>query len=281
MQAGVSSQGGALVASAVDDQLVPFLRAKSVCGRLGAEIRTGLIPNLSLPIVTGDFNAQWLSEFATASEGDLTVAQAVLSPHRVTITLTASKLLPTQSRVDFFNSLAAQARDKLFQALDQACLTGAGGATPLGILNTANVGKVTFGAAASWTKILSFESTIGNANADGSSLGWAQSPNTRARWKQIQRASGTSTFLQDDQNRVTGYPAYMTTELNSTAANDQCIFGNWADLVIGTFFDSVFVVSDPYSKSATGEDVYTWTLYADCGPRHAASFCISTDSAAQ
>jgi len=259
------------------------LRAKSVCGRLGAEIRTGLVPNLSLPIVTGDFNAQFLSEYATATEGDLAVAQALLTPHRIVITLTASKLLPIQSGIDFSTALTQQATAKLFQALDAAALTGAGGATPLGILNTANVGKVTFGGGPTWTKILAFESIIGNsnANADGSSLGWAQSPNCRAILKATQRAIGTSTFLQDDQNRIAGYPAYMTTELNSTAANDQCVFGNWADFVIGIFFDGVWVNHNPYSKSATGEDVYTWTLYADCGPKHPASFCISTDSAAQ
>lgn len=283
-QAGVFPLGGALVESpAVDKTLVGPLRAVSVCAALGAEIRTGLIPSTAIPVVTGDFSAQWLGEVQTASPGDLTVGQALLTPHRVVIGVTSSKLLSVQASPDFGASLAREASAKLFQSLDFVSLTGIGNAQPLGILNTVGVGTVTFGGSATWSKILSFESIIGNANANGpgASLGWAQSPNTRAKWKAAPRGSGLSIYLQQDDNRVAGYPALMTTELNSTNANDRCIFGNWSDFVIGVFGDGVWVVSDPYTKSATGEDSYVFTMYADCGCKHPASFVQSLDSAAQ
>lgn len=282
MSAGAYSSGGALVTSPeVDSTLVDYLRAKSICARLGAEIRTGLKPSLALPILTGDFNAQFLGEYQTAVEGDLAVGQALLSPHRIVISLTASKLLPTQSGVDFYDALTSAARAKLLQTWDASLLNGAGGSSLVGILNTNGVGQVTFGGAASWSKILSFESNIGNSNADGSSLAWAQSPNTRSRWKAAQRASGTSTFLQDDQNRISGYASAMTTSLNSTAANDRCIFGDWSQLVMGLFGDGFYCQKNEFTKLSTSEDLYTFWMYVDGGPKHPASFCISTDSAAQ
>lgn len=77
------------------------------------------------------------------------------------------------------------------------------------------------------------------------------------------------------------YPSAMTTELNSSNAGNKVIFGNWADLVIGIFFDGVWVTINPYKLAANGEKIYTFHLYADVGAARPASFCISTDAGNQ
>jgi HK97 family phage major capsid protein len=281
LNVGTFSAGGALTGQKVESGIIPFLRAKSVCGRLGATVITGLVPNTGTPVMVGDYQAAWMAESQQATSADVTLAQVLTTPHRITISLNASKLLALQSSADFESFVASEASAKLFQALDQAALNGTGGTQPIGILNAAGTSQVTFGGAASWPKILSMEQDIGNANADGPAMGWAQSPDTRAKWKAIQRASGTSTFLQADDNTVAGYTAAMTTELNSTNAGDKCVFGNWSDLAIGIFFDGVWVSVNPYSLDTTGETRYVFHLYCDVSLRHPASFCISTDSAAQ
>jgi len=258
LNVGTFSAGGALVGQKVEDKIIPFLRAKSICGRLGATVITGLVPPTGTPVLTGDFSAQWMQESQAVTPADVSLAQVLTTPHRISISLNASKLLSIQSSADFETVVATEASGKLFQALDQAALNGTGGAQPIGILNAAGVSTVTFGGAATWGKILDFEQDIGNANADGPALGWAQSPNTRTRWKQIQRATGTSTFLQNDDNTVAGYPSAVTTELNSTNAGDQCVFGNWSDLAIGIFFDGVWISNDPYTRSDLGENKYTF-----------------------
>jgi hypothetical protein len=281
MQAGVASQGGALVTQAVDQTVVPFLRAKSVCGRLGADMRVGLRPPTSLPVVLGDFNAQWLGENQECEAGDLRFGNALLSPHRISISITASKLLSAQSAPDFDQMISSQATAKLMQALDQAALTGSGGVQPIGILKTNGIATVTFGGPVTWPNFLKFEQTLGNANADGASMGFAQSWDTRARWKQVQRETGTSTYIQDDDNRAGGFTTAATTELNSTNAGDKVIFANWSDLVIGTFGNGVWVQKNPYLLAKSGEDQWSMHLYCDCGVKRTASFVVSIDSAAQ
>lgn len=281
LQAGVEALGGAFLGQGVEPDVASYLRPKSAVARLGATIKTGLKPPTSLPVLKSDFLATWLSELQSETPQDLNVAQALLSPHRVTACVTASKLLPIQSSPDFGALLADQATAKLMQALDQAALTGTGGAQPIGLFNTTNVQTVTFGARATWPTILTFENLIGNVNADGLNLGWAQSPNTRLIWKQVQRATGSSVYLQDDFNRVAGYQSAMTTELNSTNAGDRCVFGNWSDMVLGIFGAGVFVLKNPYTLAKNGEDQWTFTLFCDCGAIRPQSFVVSTDSAAQ
>jgi HK97 family phage major capsid protein len=281
LNAGTFSAGGALVGEKVEPGIIPFLRAASISGRLGAKVITGLVPNTGTPVMVGDFQANWMTESQQAPTADVTLAQVLTTPHRISISLNASKLLALQSSADFESFVASEATAKLFQALDQAALNGTGGSQPIGILNAEGVSNVTFGGAATWAKILNFEQDLGDANADGPAMGWAQSPATRAKWKSTQRASGTSTYLQSDDNSVAGYSSAMTTELNAANAGDKCVFANWSDLAIGIFFDGVWVSVNPYSLDTTGETRYVFHLYCDVSLLHPASFVVSTDSAAQ
>ena len=53
----------------VGDQVIPFLRAKTICGRLGATIIDGLTGgNLKLPRTTVGGTASWLPETSSCSE---------------------------------------------------------------------------------------------------------------------------------------------------------------------------------------------------------------------
>ena len=271
------SQGGALVGQQVEPEIIPFLRSKSVCARLGAQVVTGLRPPTGFPVVTSDFSAAWQNEFDQTLPSTVRLAQQGLTPRRLSCVVIASKFLEKNSGVDFDAFISQQATAKIFQVLDNAALNGSGGSQPIGVLNAQGTSSVTFGGAATWAKILNFESDLGNANADGPVMGWATSPNTRAKWKAAQRASGTSTFIQNDDNTVAGYPSAMTTALST----DQCIFGNWSDLVIGIFFNGIFVVNDPFTMSDSNETRHVFNIYADVTMRHPASFCVSTDSAAQ
>jgi HK97 family phage major capsid protein len=271
------SKGGALVGEHVEPEVIPFLRSKSICARLGAQVVTGLRPPTGFPVVTGDFSAQFSDEFYQTQPSQVTLGQQGLTPRRLSCVVIASKFLEKNSGVDFDAFITEQASAKIFQTLDTAALTGTGGNLPIGILNAQGTSTVTFGGAATWPKILNFEQDLGNANADGPRMGWAQSPNTRAKWKAAQRASGTSTFLQADDNTVAGYPSSMTMALST----DQCIFGNWSDLILGVFFNGFWVTNNPYTLSDEGQSRWAFHLFCDVTMRHPASFCVSTDSAAQ
>jgi hypothetical protein len=288
MSMGSFASGGALVGTEVRPELIPYLRAKSICGRLGATILDGIkMPN-AFPIATSDFSGQWLSEFQGATAVDVALAQMLFSPHRLTASLNYSNLLVGQAAGDFEEQVRVQMIQKLRQALDAAALTSpVNGAAPLGLLGTNGTTQISFSGAPTWTKLMSFPQAVENSNADieGASLGFACSPNSKFVWRTTQRNSGTSTFLCEG-NKVGDYPVESTTELNAANAGDRCLFGNFRDLYLGIFASpggqgGAWVTVDPFSKSTTGERTMTIHIYADCGTPRPQSFAVSVDSAAQ
>jgi hypothetical protein len=71
------------VQTTVGDQVIPFLRAKTVCGRLGATIIDGLTGgNLKLPPVTLGGTASWLPEVGAGADADQSLSQRTV-PNRL------------------------------------------------------------------------------------------------------------------------------------------------------------------------------------------------------
>jgi HK97 family phage major capsid protein len=275
MQAGIFSQGGAFVSTQVDNDVIGFLNPVSAVARMGPNIVTGLKQDWAQPTVTSTASAEFLAEYQQATSSNLAVGQLLLTPHRLAGSLTASKQIDSQ-RPEFGSALFQLVGQMMGATIDAGCLTGAGGATPLGILATASVGQVTFNSSV-WQNLCDFEAAIGNAsaNVDGARLGWITTPNVRSYFKSTPRASGLSLYLMDDENKICGYRSEMTTALSAT---DKVVFGNWQDFVLGFWGDSIYFRKNPYSKSSSGEDVYDFWAYVDFGPRHAQSFCVSSGS---
>jgi HK97 family phage major capsid protein len=238
----------------------------------------GLVGNAAIPRISGGATTYWLPENGTATESDQAFGQVVLTPHRCVADTAYSKELLMQSSVD----VEAFVRDDLARvlaiAIDLAALAGTGNAgQPLGILNTSGLAtSVTFGAAATWPKVVSFETNVATSNADDGALAYVTSPGSRGKWKGIARFTNTGMPIWADDNTVNGYPAYATNQVPS----DKVIFGNWRDLVIASWA-GIDVVVDPYSLKKQGLIEVTVTIWTDIGIRHTVSFCISTDSGAQ
>jgi HK97 family phage major capsid protein len=282
MSMGVYAQGGATVGTQVQSDIVPFLRAKIICGRLGATIVAGLqMPN-AFPVFESDFSSSFLAENQAATSADVSIGAMTFSPHRVSATINIATMLIGQAAGDFEDIVRREMTKKLFQSLDAAALTSpTSGAAPLGLLATANTNSITFGGAPTWGKVMSMPQAVENSNSniEGASLGFACSPNSKYIWRTTQRGSGTSTYICEG-DRVGNYPVEVTTELNSANAGDRAIFGNFADLYLGIFGQGIWVNIDPYSLSKTGEKVLTCHLYGDAGTPRPQSFCVSSDSAA-
>jgi HK97 family phage major capsid protein len=274
--------GGSLIGQTVKKDVTPALEANTICGKLGAEIESGLSDPTNFPVATTDFTATWLAERASVASQDIALAWASMSPHRISVSIVASTLLSTQSAPDFDATILRLATRKLFQALDQAALTGTGGIQPIGVLNTQGVPTFTFGGAATNLTVLSAPQAVKNANApfDGG-FGWALSPDVEARWRNIQKFSGSSTTLMSDTGYVAGYLSQVSTELNAANAGNKVIFGAFQNLKIGVFGNSAWTNVNPYTLSKTGEKIFTLHLYCDCGITRPTCFIISTDSGAQ
>ena len=103
----------------------------------------------------------------------------------------------------------------LATALGYAALLGNGSSgQPTGILSATGTQPVTFGAAANWSKIISFETLAGIPNARKENLAWVVGNNTRAKLKQaVKTGTGAVGFMMESDDSINGYPAATTSKL--------------------------------------------------------------------
>ena len=281
--------GSALVGTqTLGNQYIELLRNRTVIDRLGVRRLAGLTGNVAIPRATGGATAYWLPDSGAVTAADQAFGQLGLTPHKLVAATAFSKDLMAQASVD----VEGLVRDDLGKIsaieMDRALLLGSGSAgQPQGISKVAS-GSVTFGAAATWAKVLDFETQIANANALLGNVSFVVSPATRAKWKAAPKVGSTfPNFLFENQGAfpgdgvVNGYNAVVTNQVGTAATvANQVIFGNFDDAIVATWAGLDLVV-DPYSLSTSGQIRIVMTQWADIGVRHAASFCVSTDSGAQ
>lgn len=282
LTAGTATAGGFTVDTQhMAGDMIELLRNKALVSRLGARTLSGLVGNIAIPRVTGGATAYWLPETGTVSASDQAFGQLGLVPHRLVGDTAYAKELLIQSSID----VESFVRDDLMRVLalekDRAAINGLGAnGEPLGILNTTGIGTVTFGAAATWAKVISFETAVANANADVGQMAYLTTPNTRGVWKAAPKVTNQAFFLWEkgdaEFGEVNGYRAAATKQVPS----EKVIFGNWNDLIIAEWA-GVDVVVDPYSLKKAGQVEITLTLWADIGVRHPGSFTVSTDAGNQ
>jgi HK97 family phage major capsid protein/HK97 family phage prohead protease len=261
-------------------ELVDLLRHKMFVMKAGARYLGGLQGNVLIPRQTGAATMQWVAENAAVTESDQTFGQFSLAPHTGTAQTTFSKQLIAQSSIDVEGLVRNDLNLIIALGQDLAAIAGSGSAgQATGILNLPIVSgapaTVTFGATATWAKILAFESAVAALDADVDTMKWITSPGVRGAWKGVPKVSAYPTFLWEN-DMVNGYGAFATNQVPS----NKVIFGNWADLIIANWA-GIDVVTDPYTKAGTGEIVVTIRLMMDIGIRRPQSFCYSTDSGAQ
>lgn len=287
---GAFATGGALVGTTVDgSQYIEYLRNRTVVEKLGARMLSGLVGNLAIPRGTSAATAYWLADGASGTVSDLNLGQVALSPHKLVAISRFTKDLMAQASLEVEGLVRDDLMKQTNLAIDLAALAGTGVAgQPLGVANlpSADTNTVTFGAAASWNKILSFETKVSLANADTENMAWVTSPNVREKLKTAPKVGSTfPNFIWENgakpgEGMINGYRALVTNQVTSGAVADQVLFGNWGDLILARWA-GIDVVVNPYTDDASGAIKITLTQWFDVAARHSKSFCRSTDSGAQ
>jgi hypothetical protein len=181
--------------------------------------------------------------------------------------------------------------------LDTSALRGTGPGTgtsgqPLGLLNQAeNTGTppfdmsklapdVSFGSGmATWTTVLQMRYNVEQSDViDDQTMAYVISPLAKKALSQDQIIPGSNfpKFIYGDDNRIAGYPALVTSNLNSTS--NQMVFGRFSDYVICLWALDVF--SDPFTFASRGQIRIVVNALVNCGTLRGPSFCRSEDSAA-
>jgi len=289
-----------VVQTTVGDQVIPFLRAKTVCGRLGATIINGLTGgNIKLPRTTVGTTAAWLPEIGPGTDADPTIDSFTIIPKRIQGSTIISRQLVYQSSVDIEKYIADDLANAIGVAVDSAAINGTGTAPqPLGILHypvnasgsyvyASRSANVTFGGPATWASVLAFEKILeqGLVTNDGT-FGYATDPLVRDKWQQATKTTGATAYPvylwentgdpDDEFGRVNGRRALSSTQLPA----GQVIFGKWSEMLICSWV-GLDVHVDPFSLATTAEIRVRVSLLADIQFRHPLGFCASADSGSQ
>jgi HK97 family phage major capsid protein len=289
MTVGNFPTGGA----AVGTQILPFidiLRNRTVVTRLGATFLGGLTSNIAFPREVSPVTVQSVPEVGLLADSNPTLDQILLTPHRVGVTVTYGKQLVFQSTPDIEALIRNDTMAMVALKHDELFLNGVGANDePMGLLNILGLNTVLFGGAASFSKIVDFETEVGKANADMGNLAYVTTPGSRGAWKKTARAlTGATTVssrslwedggFEDGSNDglVNGYRAASTNQI----PNDRVIYGNWNEW-IAAYWGGFDIILDPYTSAKKAQLVLTINSWIDGGARHAQSFTVSGDAGSQ
>lgn len=277
LEAGDSAEGGYSVATDLGG-MIELLRNKSRVMQLGATQLTGLVGDLSLPRQDGAATASWVDEEGTVPDTDQTFGQLALNPKRLAARTAYSDRLLAQSSI----SVEQFVRNDIMQItaieLDRTSLHGSGASNqPLGLDGTSGINSVTFGAAPTWAKVVEFETDVEGANGDIGTMAFLATPSVKGKWKTTVRVSGTdSIFLMNDNNEANGYPFTVTNNITGNIV----FFGVWSELIVATW-GAMSLITDPFTKAASGQRVITACSFHDIGVRQPSAFAVSTDAGNQ
>lgn len=276
-QSSAFAAGGATIAQEMQG-LIEFLRNRTVLGRLGITVLSGLTGDLVFPVQLSGATAYWLSETGTVTESEATFGQKNMTPKRLSASIPLTKQILAQSSISMENWVRNEIDIVTALKADAAGLQGTGVlGEPLGIANTVGINAtVTFGGAATWEDVVEFETGIVVDNADIGPMQFALSTASVGKWKTILRSSvAGANYLILDNMTANGYPVERTNQITGNIA----FFGVWSQLMRGIWAGRELLVN-PYTQSKQGIIEVTSYELTDFLVRQPLAFNVSTDSAA-
>lgn len=267
--------GGKLVQNQAPRMVEP-LRPRLAFEDLGATFMSGLVGGDIPLIVDNDFIMTFLAETAAITPHKKTYDGPSLSPKRAGGAVDLSNRLLMQSSIDVDARVARGLRTGFQQLLHGACINGAGGVAPTGLLTYTGVNAAAdvAAAAATWAKIVELQTLIEEDNATEESLGWLLHPKLKGKLKTIAKDAGSGMFLLEEKE-IDGY-RYISTTLvpvldDGGTAVYPLIFGDFAQMVIGQW-GSINVSINPYSADLSNSLRLVLNTYADMQIANPAAF---------
>ncbi|WP_158292336.1 phage major capsid protein [Paracraurococcus ruber] len=255
LQANAMTQGGALTVTQTADVIEP-LRARTVCGKLGATFLTDLVGALEIPRITTPSTTAWVAEgVSLTSQTGPRFGSITMAPRTVGALVEFSRKLLLSTSISVENLLRRDLTEQIGIAVDAAAMAGSGtGAEPRGILNTPNVRSLAFNSTATAanlaTDIAAVIATPPSLNVISNTLGWAMNPRVPAFLTALRDANSNRVYPNVAVAGLEGYPVATTTSLPTTNGDTKAngIFGNWSDLFIG-MWGVMDLTANPYGDA--------------------------------
>jgi HK97 family phage major capsid protein len=286
----MSSTGAGKGAETVFDapgQLIEFLRNRAVIFRMGAKLLSDLVGPVPFPRQLGDVTVLWTGENPAAgvAASDVPTGQVTLSPKTMKGHVRATRQWLAQTSLDAENMLRDSFGFGHGLAFDRAALVGKGAENePTGIYFAPDVLPVAMGGVVpTWTKITEMMGALSEANADFGSIGFVSTPTMAARLKATPKITGAAAgFIWDgtlQDGSIDGYEAMASGQMPKTlgVASDEhgFVFGNWADMVAGTW-GGVELTIDPFTLADSDIVRFISWQMGDVILRHPQSFVKGT-----
>ena len=287
---GTATAGGNTVATdLLSGSFIDLLRNKMVVMGLGTQMLTGLQGNVAIPRQTGGASAFWVNENAAPTESEATFGQVTMSPRTVGAFTDISRKLLLQSSIDVQSFVTRDIATALSLEIDRVCIHGTGTAPqPRGIVATSGIGSVAGGAngaAPTYSHIVDLETAVSQVNADVGTMGYLTNSRVRGVLKKtFVNTTGGETPVFGSDNTMNGYRAAVTNQVSNTltkgTATSICsaiIFGNFSDLIIGTWGGLDLKVDD-ITGATTGAVRVVALQDVDVAIRNAGSFSAMLDA---
>jgi len=286
LSVGTATAAGNLVATNLQNQVIPSLQPNPVIFRAGATLYSGLQGNLDIPRETQGATAVWEGEEDDNAETTPAYDLINLRPNRVGAFTAITKTLLNQTGLVGDREISRLIREATASALDEQGLNGSG--SPItGILNLAGTGSVAGGAngaVPSWANIVGLESEIMAANADLGSMAYVTTPGIRGAMKTTSKDTGSGQMIMTG-NETNGYPVLHSTLMpsnltkgTSAGVAHAIIFGVFADMLVGRWGKGFDIVVDPYSLKKKASLEIAVNSWWDIQFRHAESFAVMKDA---
>lgn len=256
VQATVDTAGIEAVATDKLNILEP-LRANLVMAQAGANVMTGLVGNVSIPLYDGS-TVGWEGEVDTAKDGAGKFSEVELTPKRLTAVIDVSKQFLLQDSV----SAEAMLRNDIVKAISnelEATILGdeaGSNKKPAGIFNGASAADLTFDGT------VEMEMELEDANVNGEYT-YIVSPKAKAALRTASKGANQGFVMENGE--VNGIKTLCT------SACKGVVVGDFAEYVIAQW-GAIDLTVDPYTKAADGKVRLVVNAYFDAKPRRSEAF---------
>jgi HK97 family phage major capsid protein len=192
--------------------------------------------------------------------------------------------LLAQSTVDVENLVRDDLTAIHALAWDRAVIHGSGASNqPTGIYTLSGVNAVAMGGVPTFGKLVDMVTEVAIDNALLNSLGFVSTPGMAGKLMQTLVASSAGSAMiwsgRIDDGQLVGYRAIASNQVlaNLGTGTDEhgIVFGNWSDVLIGTW-GALELITDPYRLKKQGMIEVTSFEMVDIAARHAESFTKAT-----
>ena len=288
---GTDGTGGYFAPSAqLGSEWIGALRSKMVLADLGMRTMSGLTTKDQIPKIAAA-TASFVAESGDVGDNTHVTTQITMQARTLGARTTVSRLLLLESdpsieqivRDDLVAAIASEIQDVMIE--------GGGSNEPSGVIATAGIGSVaggTNGLAPAWAThvpTLVKEVEQDNAALNDGALGFLTNPKVKSKMAATAKVSSSDSVmvLNDPWTSLYGYPIRFTTDcpsdLTKGSASGVCsamIFGDWSQLLMGSWGNSPDVLVDPYGNNDGGVKIIVFSEI-DAAVRHAQSFAACLD----